>query len=149
MRTPDLEPDLGADVRDVPDDFGRPRCHDPRVTLTVLIVDDHAGFRHFARGLLEATGLSVIGEAEDGQSALEAVAALRPGVVLLDVMLPDLDGFAVADRLAALAEPPAVVLTSSRDPRDYGERLSRSVACGFIRKDDLTGAALERLVAAG
>ena len=78
-----------------------------------------------------------------------AVVALRPGVVLLDVMLPDLDGFAVADRLAALAEPPAVVLTSSRDPRDYGERLSRSGACGFIRKDDLTGAALERIVAAG
>jgi DNA-binding NarL/FixJ family response regulator len=119
------------------------------VTLTVLIVDDHAGFRHFARGLLEATGLSVVGEAEDARSALDAVATLRPGVVLLDVMLPDLDGFAVADRLATLAEPPAVVLTSSRDPRDYGERLSRSTARGFIRKDDLSGAALERLVAAG
>ena len=119
------------------------------MTLTVLIVDDHAGFRHFARGLLEATGVSVVGEAEDGLSALDAVAALRPGVVLLDIMLPDLDGFAVADRLAALAEPPAVVLTSSRDPRDYGERLSQSAARGFIRKDDLSGAALERLVAAG
>jgi DNA-binding NarL/FixJ family response regulator len=117
--------------------------------LTVLIVDDHAGFRHFARGLLEATGLSVVGEAEDGRSALDAVAALRPGVVLLDVMLPDFDGFAVADRLAALPQPPTVVLTSSRDPRDFGERLARSTVRGFIRKDDLSGAALERLVAAG
>jgi DNA-binding NarL/FixJ family response regulator len=143
------EANCGADVRDVTDEFGPPRCHDPRVTLTVLIVDDHAGFRHFARGLLEATGLSVVGEAEDGRSALDAVAKLRPGLVLLDVMLPDLDGFAVADRLSALAQPPAVVLTSSRDSRDFGERLSRSAARGFIRKDDLSGAALERLIAAG
>jgi len=143
------EPNCEADVRDVIDEFGPPRCHDPRVTLTVLIVDDHAGFRHFARGLLEATGLSVVGEAEDGRSALDAVAKLRPGLVLLDVMLPDVDGFAVADHLAALAEPPAVVLTSSRDARDFGERLARSAARGFIRKDDLSGAALERLVAPG
>jgi DNA-binding NarL/FixJ family response regulator len=74
--------------------------------------------------------------------------ALRPCVVLLDVMLPDLDGFAVAERLAALAVPPAVVLTSSRDPQEYGDRLLRSSARGFIRKDDLSGATLERLVAA-
>lgn len=119
------------------------------MTLTVLIVDDHAGFRHFARDLLEATGVDVVGEAEDGQSALDAAVALRPCVVLLDVMLPDLDGFAVADRLAALAAPPAVVLTSSRDPQEYGERLSRITVRGFIRKDDLSGATLERLVAAG
>jgi DNA-binding NarL/FixJ family response regulator len=119
------------------------------VTLTVLVVDDHAGFRHFARHLLEATGVAVVGEAEDGRSALDAAVALRPCVVLLDVMLPDLDGFAVAERLAALAVPPAVVLTSSRDPQEYGERLSRSSARGFIRKDDLSGAAIERLVAAG
>jgi DNA-binding NarL/FixJ family response regulator len=119
------------------------------VTLTVLVVDDHAGFRHFARHLLEATGVAVVGEAEDGRTALDAAVALRPCVVLLDVMLPDLDGFAVAERLAALAVPPAVVLTSSRDPQEYGERLSRSSARGFIRKDDLSGAAIERLVAAG
>src|SRR4029079_16200370 len=144
-----LEPNCEADVRDVTDEFGAPRCHDPRVTLTVLIVDDHAGFRHFARGLLEATGVSVVGEAEDGLSAPHRVVALRPGVGLLDIMLPDLDGFAVADCLAALAEPPTVVLTSSRDPSDFGERLSQSLARGLIRKDHLTGAALERLVAAG
>ena len=119
------------------------------MTLTVLIVDDHAGFRHFARGLLEAAGLAVIGEAADGEAALAAVADLRPSLVLLDVMLPGIDGFVVADRLAATIDPPVVVLTSSRDGDDYGERLARSPVRGFIRKDDLSGRALRRLAAAG
>ena len=90
-----------ADRRDIPDASGTARCDDRHMTLTVLIVDDHAGFRHFARGLLEAAGISVVGEAGDGRSALDAAARLRPGLVLLDIMLPDIDGFAVADRLAA------------------------------------------------
>ena len=93
---------------------------------TVLIVDDHAGFRGFARRLLEAGGFTVVGEAEDGASALAAVEALRPELVLLDVVLPDTDGFAVAERLAERSDGPVVVLTSSREAADFGERLDRS-----------------------
>ena len=114
---------------------------------TVLIVDDHAGFRGFARRLLEAGGYTVVGEAEDGAAALAAVAELRPELVLLDVMLPDTDGFAVAERLAGNGEEPVVVLTSSREAADFGQRLEQTSAHGFIHKDELSGAALARLTA--
>ena len=112
---------------------------------TVLIVDDHAGFRHFARGLLEADGFTVVGEAADGEAALAAADKLQPELVLLDVGLPGIDGFTVAERLAGGGHPPVVVLTSSRGADELGERLGRTTARGFIRKDDLTGAVLARL----
>jgi DNA-binding NarL/FixJ family response regulator len=107
------------------------------VAQTVLIVDDHEGFRRFARRLLEAGGLEVIGEAADGASAVAAARELDPDLVLLDVMLPDGDGFAVAERIAQ-----AVILTSSHARDDLSARLERTSARGFIRKDDLTAEAL-------
>ena len=109
---------------------------------TVLIVDDHAGFRGAARRLLEAGGFTVVGEAADGDSALAAVDALEPEFVLLDVMLPDTDGFAIAERLAERARRPRVVLTSSRESTDFGPRLGLSAATGFIHKGDLSAAAV-------
>lgn len=113
---------------------------------TVLIVDDHAGFRGFVRRLLEADGFTVVGEAGDGRSALVAVDTLEPELVLLDIVLPDTDGFAIAEWLARRADAPAVVLTSSREPADFGRRLELSSANGFIHKDDLSGHALTALV---
>src|SRR3954447_25770381 len=82
---------------------------------TILVVDDHPTFRATARALLEAEGFVVIGEAEDGESALEAMERLRPEIVLLDVQLPGIDGFEVAARATALDAVPQIVLTSSRD----------------------------------
>ncbi|HEY8581622.1 MAG TPA: response regulator [Capillimicrobium sp.] len=114
---------------------------------TVLIVDDHPSFRAAARLLLEAEGWTIVGDAPDGARALEAAARLRPDLVLLDVGLPDLDGFDVAARLLATADPPAVVLVSSRDARDYGPLVERSGARGFLPKADLSGAALRGLLA--
>jgi DNA-binding NarL/FixJ family response regulator len=131
--------------RDITDVTRGDRGDDSRMPWTVLIVDDHAGFRHFARGLLEADGFTVVGEAADGEEALVAADQLRPELVLLDIMLPGIDGFAVAERLAAVGHPPAVVLTSSCAAHDLGERLGQTTARGFIRKDDLTGVALARL----
>jgi DNA-binding NarL/FixJ family response regulator len=119
---------------------GRPRA------TTFLIVDDHDDFRRQARALLEAEGLAVIGEAADGRSALREAAALRPDIVLLDVGLPDIDGFEVARQLAAASRAPAVVLISSRDAGTYGSRLSTSPAAGFVRKDDLSAATIEAVV---
>jgi DNA-binding NarL/FixJ family response regulator len=113
---------------------------------TVLIVDDHAPFRALARTLLQLEGFQVVGEAADARSALDAVGRLRPSVVLLDVQLPDLDGFEVARRLARTGEPPAIVLVSSRDRSAYRRRLSESPARGFIAKSDLSGAAVAALV---
>lgn len=119
---------------------------DWRVRPTVLIVDDHDGFRESARALLEAEGFAVVGDAADGAAALAAALRLRPDVVLLDVQLPDVDGFAVAERLAALSEPPRVVLISSRDAAAYGPRLDAAPACGFLAKRELSGASLAALV---
>ncbi len=113
---------------------------------TVLIVDDHPSFRATARMLLEADGWSVVGEAADGQGGLDAAAALAPDLVLLDVNLPDLDGFAVAERLTGVDGAPAVVLVSSRDARDFGPLVTRSGARGFVSKADLSGDALRGLV---
>jgi DNA-binding NarL/FixJ family response regulator len=110
-----------------------------------LIVDDHARFRQMARALLEAAGFSVVGEAADGETALTEAARLRPGLVLLDIQLPDLDGFDVANRLANGADAPAVVLTSSRAASSYRQRLADSSALGFIAKSELSGQALAAL----
>jgi DNA-binding NarL/FixJ family response regulator len=113
---------------------------------TLLIVDDHPSFRSFARQLLEAEGFVVVGEAADGETAIREARQLNPEVVLLDIMLPDLDGFAVCARLSKSANPPAVVLTSSRDASSYRRRLNESVARGFIPKSELSGAALAAIV---
>jgi DNA-binding NarL/FixJ family response regulator len=113
---------------------------------TVLIVDDHPAFRSSARALLEAEGFAVVGEAEDGAAAIAAVETLRPAIVLLDVQLPDLDGFEVAERLAATPGAPAVVLVSTRTAAAYGARLETTAARGFISKTSLSGAALTALV---
>jgi DNA-binding NarL/FixJ family response regulator len=116
------------------------------MATTVLIVDDHAVFRRFARRLLEADGFAVVGEAADGAAALALARAAAPHVVLLDVVLPDMDGFAVAESLAATAPGTCVVLTSSRDADDFGERLHRTAARGFIHKHDLSAARLSALI---
>lgn len=109
---------------------------------TVLIVDDHADFRAFARDLLQAAGLDVVGEAHDGASAVTAARELRPRIVLLDIQLPDLDGFEVCERLAGDGAGPVVVLTSSRSESTYRRRLAGSSAHGFIAKAELSGQAL-------
>jgi DNA-binding NarL/FixJ family response regulator len=112
---------------------------------TLLIVDDHAGFRAYARSLLGSEGFDVVGDAADGRSALAAAERLQPQVVLLDVALPDIDGFAVCDALTAADGAPAVVLTSTRGLPTYRWRLAASRARGFIVKSDVTGAALAAL----
>jgi DNA-binding NarL/FixJ family response regulator len=116
------------------------------VRPTVLIVDDHVDFRESARALLEAEGFDVVGEAATGDEAISLVEKVRPEVVLLDIQLPDHDGFEVAEWLAARPVAPAVVLISGRDAAAYGERLARARARGFIPKRSLSGAALAGLV---
>ncbi|MDX6409250.1 MAG: hypothetical protein QOE13_2321 [Gaiellaceae bacterium] len=121
---------------------------DDTVGMTVLIVDDHPSFRASARTLLEAEGYEIVGEAENGAEALQAVKDLQPDLVLLDVQLPDMDGFEVAEQLRKLADPPAVVLTSSRDSADYGSCIQVCGARGFVPKADLSGAAIAALLIA-
>jgi CheY-like chemotaxis protein len=113
----------------------------------LLIVDDDADFRAAATALLEADGFRVVGEAADGEAALEAAERLRPHVVLLDIQLPGMDGFAVADRLGLHDEPPIVVLTSSRPGEAFRRRLQTAPSVhGFIAKADLSGECLSALL---
>lgn len=113
---------------------------------TVLIVDDHAAFRASARALLEADGFVVVGEAADDREALDQARVLRPDVVLLDIQLPEADGFTVADRLAAEGSGAQVVLVSSHEAATYGPRLAAARVRGFIAKRHLSGAALAALL---
>jgi DNA-binding NarL/FixJ family response regulator len=114
------------------------------MAVTVVIVDDHPSFRTSARILLELEGFEVVGEAADGESGLEIAEELEPELVLLDVALPDTNGFDVAERLAG--GPSKVILTSSREQRDLGRRVRSSGALGFIPKDRLSGPALTELL---
>ena len=125
---------------------GARACHHGSVSPTVLIVDDHPVFRTRARQLLEAEGFEVVGEAGDGQSGIDAAHELRADVVLLDVQLPDMDGFEVAARLTSNGSGPEVVLVSSRDGSDFGPLVSSCGARGFIPKGELSGPRLAALL---
>jgi DNA-binding NarL/FixJ family response regulator len=113
---------------------------------TVLVVDDHRGFRASVRELLEVEGFEVVGEAVDAASGIEAARTLRPDLVLLDIQLPDFDGILASKRIAALNGRSAIVLTSSCDVSDYAGALADSPARGFIPKSKLSGAALRELL---
>ena len=112
--------------------------------LRVLIVDDHPSFRGSARALLVSEGYDVIGEAETGAEAVRLAKELQPDLVVLDVQLPDLNGFEVTALLCELDPPPDVVLTSSRD--DYAGAVVGTGARGFLPKDGLSGKALDALL---
>jgi CheY-like chemotaxis protein len=107
----------------------------------VLIVDDHPSFRRLATNLLERGGFCVVGVAEDGASALAAARRLQPELVLLDILLPDMSGFAVAEALASDTHHPRVVLVSSRSASELGPALEESPAAGFLTKGELTAEA--------
>jgi DNA-binding NarL/FixJ family response regulator len=117
------------------------------VAVSVLVVDDHAGFRASARTLLELDGFDVVAEAADGASALDLARRLQPELVLLDVGLPDASGFDIAEQLADCRSK--VVLISSRERGDFGRRVRRSGALGFLSKDHLSGEAVHALLERG
>lgn len=121
-------------------------CDDAAMNKTVLIVDDHPSFRGMARAILESEGFTVIGEAEDGVAAVALARALRPDIVLLDVQLPDIDGFAVAAALTSNGNSPDIVLTSSRDARDFGSLVDECGARGFVPKAELSAEAIAALL---
>ena len=117
---------------------------------TVLVVDDHDGFRAAARALLESEGFQVVGEAAAGAAAIAEATRLAPHVILLDVGLPDIDGFEVARQLAAGSAPtPTVVLVSARGRASYARRLARTPALRFLSKSELTGPALTSMLGSG
>lgn len=112
----------------------------------VLLVDDNSDFRRAARLLLERHGFAVVAEADTGISGVERALEDHPDVALVDVQLPDIDGFEVAERLARLDVPVEVVLTSSLDGTDFGALIARSPALGFVPKAELSASTIEVLL---
>lgn len=110
------------------------------------MVDDSAEFRSAARALLEAEGYAVVAETARADETMRAVGETAPDLVLLDVRLVGQDGISLAGDLALLSRPPQVVLVSSRPASAYGERLRQAPVRGFLAKEELSGAALRRLV---
>jgi CheY-like chemotaxis protein len=112
---------------------------------TVLVVDDDAGFRRVARRLLTRRGLLVVGDADSGAAAVEAVRFHRPDGVLLDVNLPDRDGLSVTRELTGGSGGPSIVLTSMDA---LGDPEATAAACGaraFVTKERLVETDLLRL----
>ncbi len=114
------------------------------MAVRVVIVDDHDGFRAQLRELLASDAFDVIGDAGTGAAGAALVAELHPDVVLLDVMLPDGEGFGLVPALHRSGA--AVVLISTRDRLDYGGRVESSGAEGFLDKAELTGQAIRALL---
>jgi DNA-binding response OmpR family regulator len=108
----------------------------------IVIVDDDPSFLATVRLLLEAEGFAVVGEALTGLAGVAAATRLDPDIVLVDVNLPDIDGFEVVERLADQEGAPPVVLTSIRSAGDFGNLVETSRALGFITKADITGEVL-------
>src|SRR3954452_14976723 len=121
-------------------------CHDGVVFQTVLVVDDHPSFRTTARRVLQAEGFDVVGEAENGAEAVRKAGELHPDLVLLDVQLPDVNGFEVANVLCRNGSAPAIVLVSSRDAADYGDLIAGCGARGFIPKAEISGASIRAML---
>ena len=113
----------------------------------VLIVDDHAAFLEAASALLVAEGFEIVGSVTSGDEALAAVLRLPTDLVLLDLYLPGNDGVAVAERIAALDSPPAVILISSHDEAGAEARVMAAPVRGFLAKRDLAWEAIDRLLA--
>lgn len=114
---------------------------------SVLIVDDNAAFRDVARELLESGGYRVVGEAETAAAAIAVAAVVRPDVVLLDIGLPDRDGFTVCRELHATLPATRIVFCSVRSAGEYREAVARSAATGFLAKSQLSGLTLAAVLA--
>ena len=113
---------------------------------TVVIIDDSHDFLSSASGLLTEEGFLVVGCVADATTAIEEVRRLQPSVVLLDIQLPVVNGFELAEVFARMEPRPIVVLTSSRDAVSYGEALRAAPVRGFIAKGELSGDALAAMV---
>ncbi|MDQ8043281.1 MAG: response regulator [Solirubrobacteraceae bacterium] len=114
--------------------------------VSILIVDDHDGFRRRAARALEADGFAVIGQAADLASGLAEAARLHPDVVLLDIHLPDGCGMEFAPKFAAQAPGAQVILTSTYDAHDVSHVIGEPGIAGFLPKSELSGDALAALL---
>lgn len=113
---------------------------------SVLVIDDNPAFREALRQLLARGGFVVIAEAENGREGIRQAGAHRPDIAIVDVQLPDIDGFEVAGEIGGLGLNVQVILTSSLDGADLGALVIDSPAEGFIPKAELSSSAIDALL---
>jgi DNA-binding NarL/FixJ family response regulator len=118
-------------------------------SVRVLTVDDHATFRKAARAVVDATaGFETVGEASTGADGVAAAFRLHPDVVLMDVRLPDIDGYEAARRISPHMPAIVICLVSTAEETLHGESATRCGASAVVRKQDLRPSVLEELWAA-
>ena len=113
-----------------------------------MIVDDDAGFRAEASGLLEEEGVEVVGSAASGAEAICQVASLRPDVALVDINLRGESGFDLARQMCDGADgaAPNVILISTHDESEYADLIDASPAAGFLAKTDHSAMTIRRIL---
>lgn len=113
---------------------------------SVLVVDDDSSFSQLAIGLLRSFGHDVVGEAGSIAEAVERAAELRPDTVLIDIGLPDGDGFQLTARMRLMSWQPRILLISSDSSAATDSEARRAGAVGFIAKTDMTEAQFRRML---
>lgn len=102
--------------------------------IRVLIADDHPMVRQGLRSMLNTRGIEVIGEASDGQEAVDRVRELKPEVVLMDVRMPDMDGLTATEIVKEEAPGTSVIIVTSYESKDYLRRAIEAGAAGYLLK---------------
>ncbi len=103
--------------------------------MRILIADDHALFRDSLRSLLESQDIEVVGEAKNGQEAIDLTWESKPDVVLMDLTMPEMDGLEATKRISAeLPDVKVIVLTASEEDNNLFEAI-KSGAKGYLLKD--------------
>jgi CheY-like chemotaxis protein len=127
----------------------RPSCKHGAVSRSVLVVDDDATFRRLIGGILSGWGHTMVGEAAGVEEALARAVELRPDIALVDIGLPDGDGFSLTRQLSTMPWQLRVVLISTDADAASVPATRRAGASGFLPKDKLSGPALRRLIEDG
>lgn len=117
--------------------FGNEEKGDTSPMIRILLADDHAILRQGLRAMLEEEpGLQVIGEAQDGFDAIQKVRDLKPDVVIIDLVMPHLNGLEVTSRVKEDQDPPKVVVLSMRKSEPYILEALRNGADGYVLKSE-------------
>ncbi len=106
--------------------------------IDILLAEDHTIVREGLRALLQEHGeFAVVGQAEDGQQAIELAASLHPDVVVMDIVMPRLNGLEATSRIRDLPNPPEILILSQHDREEYVYQALRAGARGYLLKDSI------------
>lgn len=115
-------------------------------TITVLLAEDHNLVREALRALLnEQDGLEVVGQAHNGNQAIELARSLKPDIVVMDISMPHLNGLEATERLAELRDAPRVIILSQHNQRDYVVKALLAGARGYLLKDSIADELIEAI----